>query len=85
MLTTFSSRAWYEYTRCQLEDKKIRKRINALIRDIERNGNTGIEKPEPLKNFILGRILPNGGKRVNANPLSAQIQTFGEPPSTGVP
>jgi len=51
MLTTFSSRAWYEYTGWQLEDKKILKRINALIKDIERNGNTGIGKPEPLKNF----------------------------------
>jgi len=51
MLTTFSSRAWYEYTGWQLEDKKILKRINALIKDIERNGNTGIGKPEPLRNF----------------------------------
>ena len=27
------------------------KRINALIKDIERNGNTGIGKPEPLRNW----------------------------------
>ena len=27
------------------------KRINALIKDIERNGNSGIGKTEPLKNF----------------------------------
>jgi len=51
MLTTFAARAWYEYAGWQLEDKKILKRINALIKDIERNGNTGIGKPEPLKNF----------------------------------
>ena len=49
MLITFAPRAWYEYTGWQLEDKKILKRINALIKDIERNGNTGIGKPEPLR------------------------------------
>ena len=42
MTITFSPRAWYEYTGWQLEDKKTLKRINALIKDIERNGNTGI-------------------------------------------
>ena len=51
MQIVFSPRAWYEYTRWQLEDKKTLKRINALIKDIERNGNTGIGKPEPLKDF----------------------------------
>ena len=51
MSITFSPRAWYEYTGWQLEDKKTLKRINALIKDIERNGNTGIGKPEPLRNF----------------------------------
>lgn len=47
----FSPRAWYEYTGWQLEDKKILKRINLLIKDIERNGNAGIGKPEPLRNM----------------------------------
>jgi toxin YoeB len=51
MTITFSPRAWYEYTGWQLEDKKTLKRINALIKDIDRNGNTGIGKPEPLKNW----------------------------------
>ena len=47
----FTPRAWYEYTGWQLEDKKTLRRINKLIADIERNGNSGIGKPEPLKNF----------------------------------
>ncbi len=47
----FSPRAWYEYTGWQLEDKKTLKRINLLIKDIERNGNTGLGKPEPLRNW----------------------------------
>lgn len=51
MNIVFTPRAWYEYTGWQLEDKKTLKRINALIKDIERNGYTGIGKPEPLKNF----------------------------------
>ena len=51
MQIVFSQRAWYEYTGWQLEDKKTLKRINTLIKDIERNGNSGIGKPEPLKNF----------------------------------
>ena len=51
MNLTFSPRAWYESTGWQLEDKKILKRINLLIKDIERNGNTGIGKPEPLRDW----------------------------------
>lgn len=40
--------AWEEYLEWQLEDKKALKKINALIKDIQRNGNTGIGKSEPL-------------------------------------
>ena len=51
MNLVFSPRAWYEYTGWQLEDRKTLRRINLLIKDIERNGNTGIGKPEPLRDF----------------------------------
>ena len=51
MNVNFTPRAWYEYTGWQLEDKKTLKRINQLIKDIERNGNSGIGKPEPLRNW----------------------------------
>ena len=37
-----------------MEDRKILKKINELIRDIERNGNTGTGKPEPLKHELQG-------------------------------
>ena len=40
--------AWNEYIEWQSEDKKTLKRINALVKDIQRNGNTGIGKHEPL-------------------------------------
>ena len=32
----------------QTQDKKTLKKINSLIKDIDRNGNEGIGKPEPL-------------------------------------
>ena len=42
-------RAWDDYEQWQQIDKNVVKRINRLIKDIERNGNTGIGKPEALK------------------------------------
>jgi toxin YoeB len=45
----FDDLAWEEYCYWQTQDKKTLKRINDLIKDISRNGNTGIGRPEPLK------------------------------------
>ena len=46
----WDDKAWYDYVSWQSEDKKTLKRINALIKDIERNGvETGIGKPEKLR------------------------------------
>lgn len=45
----FSERAWEEYLYWQTEDRKTLKRINLLLKDIERNGNNGIGKSESLK------------------------------------
>lgn len=46
----WSDRAWEEYLYWQMQDKKTLKKINELIKDIERNGALiGIGKPEPLK------------------------------------
>ena len=49
MLKTWTDEAWADYLYWQAEDRKILKRINALLKDIDRNGNTGLGKPEPLK------------------------------------
>lgn len=46
--------AWADYLYWQTQDKKTLKRINELIKDIERNGNIGIGKPEPLKGNLSG-------------------------------
>jgi addiction module toxin, txe/yoeB family len=41
---------WADYLYWQSQDKKTLKRINELIKDIERNGAlNGISKPEALK------------------------------------
>ncbi len=45
----FTERAWEEYLYWQMQDKKTLKRINALLKDIERNNFEGIGKPEPLR------------------------------------
>ena len=46
----WSDRAWEEYLYWQMQDKKTLKRINELVKDIERNGiSEGIGKPEPLR------------------------------------
>ena len=47
----WSDDAWADYLYWQTQDKKTLKRINMLIKDIERNGNAGIGKPEPLRNM----------------------------------
>ena len=46
--------AWEDYLWWQVNDRKILKRINALIKDIQRNGNEGIGKPEALKHNLSG-------------------------------
>ncbi len=46
----WSDRAWDEYLYWQIQDKKTLKKINELVKDIERNGvANGTGKPEPLK------------------------------------
>lgn len=51
----WSGRAWQEYLDWQLEDRKTVKRINELIKSVERDGVLeGIGKPEPLKHNLQG-------------------------------
>jgi toxin YoeB len=50
----FSSRGWEDYLWWQVQDRKLLRRINTLLRDIERNGNEGIGKPEALKHGFQG-------------------------------
>ncbi len=50
----FSDNAWNEYCYWQTQDKKTLKKINMLLRDIDRNSFEGLGKPEPLKNKFNG-------------------------------
>lgn len=54
MKIIFSEEAWEEYLYWQSTDKSILKKINALIKDIERNSFDGIGQPEPLKHNLSG-------------------------------
>lgn len=46
--------AWDDYLYWQTQDKKTLKRINILLKDIEREHFEGIGKPEPLKGELSG-------------------------------
>ena len=50
----WSDDAWTDYLYWQTQDKKTLKRINQLIKDIERNPFDGIGKAEPLKHNLSG-------------------------------
>ena len=50
----FEDAAWEDYLWWQVEDRQILKRINALIRDIQRDPCNGIGKPEGLRGDLSG-------------------------------
>ena len=54
MNKSFSDYAWEDYCYWQTQDKKTLKRINLLLKDIERNKYDGIGKPEPLTGDLSG-------------------------------
>lgn len=54
MRITFSKNAWEDYTSWQSEDKKMLKKINELIKEIQRTPYEGMGKPEPLKYDLAG-------------------------------
>ncbi len=54
MTITFSDDAWEDYLYWQRTDSKILKRINMLIKEIQRNPYEGIGKPEALKHGFSG-------------------------------
>ncbi|QTF93761.1 Txe/YoeB family addiction module toxin [Halomonas sp. BM-2019] len=54
MKLTFSEHAWEETLYWQKADKKVLRRINQLIKEIQRTPFEGIGKPEPLKHGLAG-------------------------------
>ena len=54
MKILWHERAWDDYCYWQMQDKKTLKRINMILKDIQRNSFEGIGKPEPLKENLTG-------------------------------
>jgi len=54
MIKAWDDDAWEDYTYWQTQDKKTLKRINKLLKDIDRNGYDGIGKPELLTGDLTG-------------------------------
>lgn len=54
MIKIWDDVAWEDYVYWQTQDKKTLKKINTLLKDIDRNGYTGIGKPEPLTGDLAG-------------------------------
>ena len=54
MNKVWHDKAWDEYVYWQTQDRKTLKRINILLKDIERSPFDGIGKPEPLVGNLQG-------------------------------
>jgi len=54
MKLVFSEKGWDDYLHWQSTDKAMVKRINSLIKDVQRDPFDGIGKPEPLKHVLSG-------------------------------
>lgn len=54
MIKAWSELAWEDYLWWHAHDRKMLRRINQLIRDIERDPFSGIGKPEPLRGNLSG-------------------------------
>lgn len=49
MQKAWTDNAWEDYLYWQTQDKRTLRRINMILKDIDREPFTGLGKPEPLK------------------------------------
>lgn len=54
MSLVWDANAWEDYLWWQTQDRKVLRRISLLIRDVLRNGDEGLGKPEALKYDFAG-------------------------------
>lgn len=54
MKLLWEERAWADYLYWQGQDRKTLKRINDLLKDVQRNAFEGIGNPEPLRENLSG-------------------------------
>ena len=50
----FTEQAWDDYLWFQVNERKLLKKINTLIKDIQREPYDGLGKPEALKSNLSG-------------------------------
>ncbi|PTB88908.1 Txe/YoeB family addiction module toxin [Pseudidiomarina aestuarii] len=53
-LLSWTDESWRDYLYWQGQDKKTLRRINALIKEVQRTPFEGIGKPEPLRESLSG-------------------------------
>jgi toxin YoeB len=53
MKLIFTERGWEDYLWFQANERKLLKKINTLIKDIQREPFEGLGKPEPLKSNLF--------------------------------
>jgi len=54
VIKAWTTSAWEEFCHWEDQDRKTIKKILKIIKDIDRNGYTGIGKPEPLVGDLSG-------------------------------
>ena len=54
MRIMWDDEAWEDYVYWQIQDKKTLRKINELLKDINRNGYKGLGKPEMLSGDLAG-------------------------------
>jgi len=54
MIISFVEESWEDYNHWLINDKKVFKKIQTLIKDTLRNPFSGLGKPEPLKGNLSG-------------------------------
>ena len=54
MILAWAEEAWEDYLYWQDTDKKVLKRINLLVKDIQRDSSQGLGSPEALKHNWSG-------------------------------
>jgi len=66
MKLTFTERGWEDYLWFQANERKLLKKINTLIKDIQREPVEGLGKPEALKSGyrVIGQEVIDGEHRL---------------------
>lgn len=54
MIKAWTDDAWEDFEYWTAQDRKTLRRILQLLQDIDRNGYTGLGKPEPLRGDLSG-------------------------------